>query len=354
MAADQAQRTEEPTPRRKQKAREEGQVASSRELTGAVQFAATVGLLALFADELRDALIAAARGVFRQGFRAELDFEHLWAALHALALGPLWFVGLFGALVLASGLLLHLLQTGFALSAKRFKLDFQRLNPVPKLREVPADNLSQTLKGLLLLPLVGLAFWYVLDSEFETLMLLPRQGVASGAATVGEVLIELLLQAAAVLLLLGFLDFYRQRRKTHKKLRMTKHEVKQEQKDLEGNPHVRARLRRLQRERSRRRMMSKVPEATVVVTNPTHYAVALEYKPETMAAPVVVAKGLDFLAQRIKKTAEDSGVPIVQNPPLAQALYRGAEVGSEIPANLYRAVAEILAYIFRLTRESSW
>ena len=132
-----------------------------------------------------------------------------------------------------------------------------------------------------------------------------------------------------------------------------KQEIKQEQKDLEGHPQVKARLRKLQRELARRRMMSQVPEASVVVTNPSHYAVALKYLPESMAAPVIVAKGLDFLALRIRKVAEEHGVPIVENPPLAQALYKSAEVGSEISPNLYRAIAEILAYIYRLSRGAS-
>jgi type III secretion system FlhB-like substrate exporter len=174
--------------------------------------------------------------------------------------------------------------------------------------------------------------------------------LGAGAAMVVQALLDLLLQAAAVLLLLGAFDFYRQRRKMDKRLKMTKHEVRQEQRDLEGNPQIKARVRRLQRDMRRRRMIRAVPEATVVVTNPSHYAVALKYDSETMPAPLVLAKGLDFLALRIRAIAEENRIPIVENPPLAQALHRSCEVGSEIPPELYRAVAEILAYIYRLTR----
>jgi len=245
---------------------------------------------------------------------------------------------------------MQLVQTSFAFTPKRLQPDFSRLNPGPKLSQLSGDNLSQTMKAVVMMPIVGVVFWLLLEKELGGLLQLSKMSLPAGADAVGRVLGDLLTKAAMVLLVIGGLDFYRQRSKSSKKLKMTKQEVKQEQKDQEGHPEVKARLRKLQRELSRRRMMSQVPEASVVVTNPTHYAVALKYHPESMAAPVIVAKGLDFLALRIRKVAEEHGVPIVENPPLAQALYKSAEVGSEISPNLYRVVAEILAYIYRLSR----
>ena len=353
MPADQAQRTEQPTPRRKQKAREEGQVASSREFAAAVQFTAAVGLLLIYGDSVVEGLRLSMRGLLREAFRSSMSVEHLQAMVIGLAVEPLSFLGYLAAVLLAIGLLLQLLQTGFAFTPKRLQPDWNRLNPGPKLSQLPGDNISQTLKALVLMPLVGVVFWLLLDAELGGLLQLPKMSLPAGADLVGGVLGNLLIKAAVVLLAIGSFDLYRQRRKTHKKLMMTKQEIKQEQKDLEGHPQVKARLRKLQRELARRRMMSQVPEASVVVTNPTHYAVALKYLPESMAAPVIVAKGLDFLALRIRKVAEEHGVPIVVNPPLAQALYKSAEVGSEISPNLYRAIAEILAYIYRLSRGAS-
>ena len=352
MPPDQAQRTEQPTPRRTQKAREEGQIASSRELTAALQFGAAVLMLSLYGGDVMKALKASLRGLFAEAYRDSMSVERLRGVASSLLLEPLAFLGIFSAVLLGLGILVHLAQTGFALSPKRLQPDLKRLNPFPKLREMPAENLSQTFKALLLLPFIGWVFSYVIGSELPGFLRLPRQSLASGSAHVGEALTGLLLKASALLLLLGLFDFYRQRRKVLKRIMMTKHEVKREQRDLEGNPQIKARLRRLQRDLMRRRMMSQVPKATVVVTNPTHYAVALRYEPETMAAPVVLAKGLDFLAKRIRSLAEEHGIPIVENPPLAQALYKTAEVGSEIPANLYRTVAEILAHIYRLTRRA--
>lgn len=350
MPADQGQKTEQATPRRRQKAREEGQVASSRDFTTAIQFGVAVLMLALWGRQVVAALEQSMRGLFAEAFRGVLTVERLRALVVDLGLEPLSFLWKFAVILVAVGVLTQLVQTSFAFTPKRLAPDFGRLNPLPKLKDLPGENFSQLLKGLLLLPVAGLVFWYVLDDELPGFLLLPNQSVESGAQSVGDALVALLEKAAVILLLVGLFDFARQRSKLSKKLRMSKQEIRQEQKDLEGNPHIKARLRRLQREFLRRRMMSQVPKASVVITNPTHYAVALLYKPEDNPAPVVVAKGVDHIALRIRAVAEEHGVPLVENPPLAQALFKSAEIGSEIPPNLYRAVAEILAYIFRLAQ----
>ena len=254
----------------------------------------------------------------------------------------------YAAVLLAVGMLLHFSQTGFALSAKKLTPDPKRLDPLKKLKDLPGENLAQTLKGLLLLPFAAAAFWFVLDAELPRLMLLSKLSPAAGSVQMLEGIRGLLTKAAVILVVLGVLDFYRQRRKIHKQLKMTKQEVRQEFKEQEGDPQIKGRRRQMQRELARRRMMSDVPSSTVVVTNPTHFAVALRYEPGEGAVPLVTAKGLDYLALRIRSVAEDHGVPIVENPPLAQALYRSVEVGQEIPAELYRTVAEILAYIYKL------
>ena len=182
------------------------------------------------------------------------------------------------------------------------------------------------------------------------ILLLPRMSVESGVVRVASILSALLWKAAVVLVVLGCIDLFRQRRRWMNQLRMTKQEVREEQKDVEGNPLIRMRIRRLQREALRRRMMEQVPKATAVIVNPTHFAVAIRYQPSLMAAPKVVAKGKNHLALRIRDLAVRSQVPVIENPPLAQSLFRSAEVGQEIPAHLYQAVAEVLAYIYRLTR----
>ena len=166
--------------------------------------------------------------------------------------------------------------------------------------------------------------------------------------TLRALCMELLWKGAALFLLFGFVDFFRQKRKFSKQMRMSKQDIRDESKEAEGNPQTKMRIRRLQRDVRRRRMMDEVKTATAVVVNPTHYAVAIRYHHETMAAPLVVAKGKNYLALRIRARALQFEVPLIENPPLAQALYKSVEVGQHIPPHLYRAVAEILAYIYRL------
>lgn len=351
MAEERSQQTEEATPRRKQKAREEGQIASSKELSAALQFCAAVMMLSVAAPTVYAGLMAMMRGMFELAFRDEVGLGRLQALGSDLLTGPLSFVWTFGAMLLAIGLLSHMAQTGFAITTKRLQPDIKRLNPLKKAQQLPSENSAQAFKAAVLLPLAGVVFYYIVKGDLELFLALPRLGLESGSLVVFEALRQLLTQAAVLLVALGAFDFWRQRQKMDKQLKMSKHEVRQEYKDLEGDPHIKARLRRLQREMMRKRMMSDVPKATVVVTNPTHYAVAIRYAPEEGAAPMVLAKGADHLALKIREVADVHEIPIVENKPLAQALYKGTEIGQQIPVELYRAVAEILAYIYRLRQQ---
>jgi flagellar biosynthetic protein FlhB len=206
------------------------------------------------------------------------------------------------------------------------------------------------MQALVLLPLFAWILYALVNAHWNDFLILPRMNVESSMTRVATILSALLWKSAVVLLVLGCIDLFRQRRRWMSQLRMTKQEVREEQKEVEGNPLIRMRIRRLQREALRRRMMEQVPKATAVIVNPTHFAVAIRYQPSSMAAPKVVAKGKNHLALRIRDLAIRSQVPVIENPPLAQSLFRSAEVGQEIPAHLYQAVAEVLAYIYRLTR----
>jgi len=198
------------------------------------------------------------------------------------------------------------------------------------------------------MPLFLYAVYFIVSENAAAFLQLPLLGVESGLRLLGVSIEELFWKAAALFLVLGVIDLIRQRRRYVKDLRMTKQEVRDEFKEVEGNPHTKARIRRLQRDLVRRQMMADVAGATAVVVNPTHFAVAIRYDADSMAVPTVVAKGRDYLAQRIREKAAEHQVPIVENPPLARSLYKSVEIGHEIPAHLYRAVAEILAYIYRI------
>jgi flagellar biosynthetic protein FlhB len=231
---------------------------------------------------------------------------------------------------------------------KRLAPDPKRFDPIKRLSDLPRQNLSAFLQAGLLLPLFLWAVYVVARDKLDALLVLPLAGLEVGWRFLGVTLMGLFWKAAGAFLVFGTVDLFRQMRRYRRDLQMSKQDIREEMKDVEGNPQMKARIRRLQRERARRRMMKDVATATAVIVNPTHFAVALRYHTETMSAPLVVAKGKNFLAQRIRQRAIENQVPIVENPPLAQALYRSVEVGQEIPPHLYRAVAEIMAYIFKL------
>ncbi len=346
--ADKSQKTEQPTPKRLEKARKEGQFPSSRHFVSALQLLAWVALLAAWGSRWVATVREEWRYLLAAAFRRELaphDIVALSANLLWHTFRPLLLAGA-GLTALTLGL--QLASTRMGLSLKKLAPNLGRLSPANKLRELPRQNLPALLQALLLLPIVGAALWVLVRDNLAAFLTLPLTSVGAGARLVADSLQQLLWKITLVFLVFGCVDLLRQRRLHQQDLRMSKQEIRDELKEVEGNPQMKARIRRLRRDVLRRRMMQQVPRATAVVVNPTHFAVALRYEAASMTAPVVVAKGKNYLALRIRRKAVEHQVPLVENPPLAQALYRSAEVGQEIPTHLYRAVAEILAYIFRL------
>ena len=348
MAADRHQRTEKPTPRKLEKARKEGRFPVSREFVSAVQFTVFVALAGFYGRDALAGLTATARYLIDRAFHAEVsvaECRRLFAVVGGHVFQPL-LAG--GAGLVAASLAAHLSVTRLGFAAKNLRPDFGRLSPLRRVHEVRRHNVPQFLQAAVLLPLFCYAVWVVASGNLDRFLQLPFMGVQAAVRVIGRSIDEFLWKATGAILLWGLVDLVRQKRRFNEEMRMTRQEVKDEAKETEGNPEIKARIRRMRRDLLRRQMMKQVPKATAVVVNPTHYAVALRYEMESMAAPMVVAKGKNYLAQRIRRKAVEHQVPIVENPPLAQALYKTAEVGQEIPVALYRAVAEILAYIFRL------
>src|SRR5271165_5239248 len=242
----------------------------------------------------------------------------------------------------------QLATTKLGISLEKLIPDINRLNPLKKLTSLPGQNLPIFLQALLLLPLIGYVVYYEASENLDSFLELPWMGAQPAIARIGGTIETLLWRAVMLFLLVGICDLLWQRHRYTKQLKMSKHEVKQESKEQQGSPHIKQKIRRLQRDAARRNMMKAVPTATAVIVNPTHYAVAIKYSMEGAAAPKVVAKGKNYVAARIRKRAIEAGVPIVENAPLARALYTSVDVGQEIPTHLYRAVAEILAYIYKL------
>lgn len=347
--ADKSQQTEKPTQKRVDDARKKGQFLSARQFIGGAQFVVFVYMLGKWGPEWVGATREMTRDLLARAFGAPLTAEvavRMAIDITLTCFVPLMVAG--GALVLLTvALQLGLTKMGFALS--KLAPDFKRLSPLSKIKELPRQNLPAFFQAAVLLPLFGWAVYVVASTNMDANLALPVQSTESAMAQVGSSVLDLLWKAAAALFVVGAIDLLRQLRRYSKDLRMSKQEIRDEMKETEGNPQIKARVRRLQRDNARKRMMQAIPTATAVVVNPTHFAVAIRYVPETMAAPLVVAKGKNYVALRIRKRALEHQVPLVENPPLAQALYKSVDVGQEIPPHLYRAVAEILAYIFKIS-----
>lgn len=342
------QRSEKPTKRRVDRARREGNFPASREFISSVHFLGFVTLATAFSGSLLMRLALMTHDLFSLAFTIDLTpaaVARLMRDQIFPLLAPLLAAG--AALVLLI-IAAQLATTRMGVSLNKLAPDFKRLNFLKRFSSVPAQNLPLFFQALLLLPVVGLVVYYEISENLGVFLSLPWMGTQVAIARVAATIETLLWRAAGVFLLVGFGDLIWQHHRYTNQLKMSKQEIREESKETDGNPHIKMRVRRLQRDLLRRQMMKEIPKATAVVVNPTHYAVAIKYVVDSPGAPKVVAKGKNYLAARIRKKAIEHQVPIIENPPLAQALYKSVEVGQEIPGHLYRAVAEILAYIYRL------
>ncbi|MFN8057708.1 MAG: EscU/YscU/HrcU family type III secretion system export apparatus switch protein [Vicinamibacterales bacterium] len=346
------ERKEHPTGKRLQDARRDGQVARSRDLTQAIQLAAVLMAFTYYGPQL----VAGLAAVLQEGLRSyagwgarSLTVDDLTPLLitrtteYGLLVGPL---ALWSALVVVAA---ASAQGGWIWAPRALKLHWGSLSPANGLKKlVPSRAFIEVGKTVLVASVVAWICWGLVNEIAERAEPLSRMAPIAAAEVGWDVILRMLKRCSIFLVLLAGGDYGYQKYRYIEGLRMTKQEVKDEHRLMEGNPETKARVRKIQRQIARRRMLAAVPQATVVITNPTHFAVALEYRREAMAAPLVVAKGQDHLAERIKAIAREHGVPLVENKPLAQALFRTVEVGDSIPAELFEAVAEVLAYLIRL------
>ncbi|MCK8538048.1 flagellar biosynthesis protein FlhB [Yersinia ruckeri] len=345
------EKTEEPTAHKLEKAREKGQIPRSRELTSMLMLGAGLSILWVFGESIGRQLAAMiAQGLqFNHGVigneKQMLRQVGMLLMQTVKALLPI-FIGL--VLVAIS---VPMLLGGIAFSGESFKFDLKRMNPISGLKRMFSSQvLAELLKAILKATLVGWVTGMFLWHYWPDML---RLIAAPPIAALGDALHLILFCGFIVVLgltpMVGFDVFY-QIMSHIKKLRMTKQEIRDEFKDQEGDPHVKGRIRQQQRAMARRRMMADVPQADVIVTNPTHYAVALQYNENKMSAPKVLAKGAGEVALRIRELGAEHRIPMLEAPPLARALYRHSEIGQHIPATLYAAVAEVLAWVYQLKR----
>ena len=344
------ERTEKATPKRREQAREKGQVAQSKEVSSVVILMAALGLFYFSGSWILLNLGNILSGVYQSLGTLRLDtvadvssfsikiFQNIFKILSPLFL-----------LLVIAGIAANVLQFGFGLYPKKLVPKLTQLNPASGVKRIfSLKSLVELVKSVLKILVVGWIAYGVISGHLKEFPALVDLEVGQILVFMGQVAFKIALYVCLATVIMAALDFIYQRWQHEENLKMTKQEVKDEHKQAEGDPKVKGRIRSLQREVAMRRMMESVPEADVVITNPTHLAIALRFDSENMIAPRVIAKGADHIAERIRKIAGEHDVPLVENKPLAQALYRMVEIGDYIPAELYRAVAEVLAYVYRL------
>lgn len=349
------EKTEPATQKKLDDARKEGKVAKSKDLTEGLALVVLFLLLKVFIGYVGERMI----GLFDStiGRMAEF-FKVNQAGLSTIAVTTLmnnailellliiWPFLIFG---FAIAFLVTVYQVGWEFSAKTLEPKLSKFNPINGFKRIfSKDSLFELVKSIAKVGIIVYITYSNLRDEANKLFILYEISLNQAVALVGEIILDVGLQIAIVFVVVGLADYLYQKWKFSEEMKMTKQEVKDEYKNTEGDPQIKGRIRQKMREASQRRMMQDVPKADVVITNPTHFAVAIKYDAEVSAAPVVVAKGEDFLAQKIKEVAKEHHVEIVENKPLARMLYHNVDIGAEIPSELYQSVAEVLAMVYHM------
>ncbi len=341
------ERTEDASPRRLEKAREDGKIVSSRYLAIAVQFIAGFFYFSGF-DELAGPALRHWKTWLASSFDLTVHADQLLAPTLHWSWQTLTYFLWAGAVTSGSVLASQMVVSQGYFSLTRAKPDISKIFSTNRLSGQLREGLKSLRASLLLLAIVSIGLWYYGQDLLSWSVFLTRLSLLGQIYEQSTQLMSIGKLCCLVFFLFGAADLMMAMRKHNEELKMTKQELKEEYKEGNGNPEVKAKIRRLMKDFAGKRMMSQVPKATVVITNPTHYAIAIQYNSDDMSVPVVLAKGMDHVALRIRKIALDREIPIIENPPLAQALYKSVEIGQEIPMHLYRAVAEVLAYVYRV------
>jgi flagellar biosynthetic protein FlhB len=345
---DEQERSEQPTPKRQEEAKEQGQVAKSMELNSvAILIAAMLSfkvVSSFFGETIRRYFTT----VYMESSLTTITVESApqllitFLQIFTITVGPVLLILLIFALAI------NYAQVGFIFAKKLLQPDFKKLNPLEGLKRMfSGRSLVELLKGILKVAIIGFISYIVINKYQDAYLALPNQSVSEIIGFIASLFFDLSIKLTIALLVFASADFGYQKWQHNKQLKMTKQEIKEEMKQQEGDPKIKSRIRSLQYQMVRRRMMQNVPEATVVVTNPTHIAIALKYEPKSRSdAPKVVAKGKEKIAEKIKAIAREHNIPIIEDKPLARSLFESCEIGMEIPAALYQAVAEILSQVY--------
>lgn len=355
MAEDIGERTEQPTARRMSDARDRGQVAKSQDLSAAITLASGVILLAAAGGFLGRSFISLMEKTYTaEGVGWSTDPGSIWPLASMIAIDMAKITGPLLLAAAAMAAVAQYIQVGWLLTTKPLAPKFSKLSPITGFQRIFSKRslMKAVLNSFKLVFVVSIAA-AIIANFIPEIVGLPVLTATQGMMMIAKMLLILSIWLAAILMIIGLIDWLYQKWQHTQDLKMTKQQVKDERRSMEGDPQVKGRRLRMMRDIVMQQIQQQVPLADVVVTNPTHFAVALRYDAETMPAPKVLAKGADLMAQRIRLVAATAGVPIIERPPLARGLYYGSEPGQEISSEYYEAVAEILAYVYRLDGETS-
>ena len=352
---DGGEKTEPATQKKLEDARKEGKVAKSKDLTEGFALVVLFLSLKIFIGYVGERMVnvfgwtIGRMAEFEKVNRAGLSTVAVISLLNNAILELLLIILPFLVFGFAIAFLVTIYQVGWKVSTKAMEPKLSKFNPINGFKRIfSKDSIFELLKSLAKLGVIVYITYTSLKDEADNLFILYEIGLNQAIALVGEIILDVGLKMSIVFVFVGLVDYFYQKWKFGEEMKMTKQEVKDEYKNTEGDPQIKGRIRQKMREASQRRMMQDVPKADVVITNPTHFAVAIKYDAEVSSAPVVVAKGEDFLAQKIKEVAKEHHVEIVENKPLARMLYHNVDIGAEIPPELYQSVAEVLAMVYHM------
>jgi flagellar biosynthesis protein FlhB len=347
------EKTEEATPKKKEDSRRKGQVAKSVEINSAFVILTAFLALKMVGPSIKDELSNYMQYVLSNLNMADLTQQSVMILFMQMGIVFLKTAMPAMVVILIISLAISFFQVGFVFSLEPLMPQLDRINPLSGFQRLFSKRaLVELVKSIFKVLIVGYFIYRFMSNQAGHIPELLTTSLIGTMQIVASLILDLAFQIGAVILVLAIIDYFYQWWEHNESIKMSKHDIKEEFKQTEGNPQIKGKIKERQRAMAMRRMMQEVPQATAIVTNPTHFAVALKYK-RTMDAPQVVAKGQDFLAERIKAVAKENGVAIVENKPLARALYDNVEVGDSVPPELYQAVAELLAYVYRLKKRLS-
>ncbi len=343
------EKTEKATPKKQREAREKGQVAKSNDVSGALVLLSSFLALLMFGSYYKQHLVDLFKDFLLHRLNDDVTAQSVTQMFASLAAQVAMIVAPIFAIVMAVAIIANYIQVGFLLTGEPLKPKISKINPLKGFKNIFSPRtVVEFLKSIFKLLVITVVVFITLSGSRDDISKMGRMGIEEAFTYTSKLTLDLGIKIGAALLVLAFGDYMYQRYSLAKSLRMSKQDIKDEYKKMEGDPLIKGKIRERQRRMALQRMMQEIPKADVIITNPTHFAVALKYDGSAMDAPQVIAKGQDYVALRIREIAKEHGVITMENKPLARALFQRTEIGDSIPADLFQAVAEVLAYVYKL------